>query len=491
MPVEFLSDEQVAAYGCFIGEPPRAEVERFFYIDDADRNLIARRRTDHHRLGFAVQLGTVRAVGRFLEDPLDVPWPAVEFLAEQLDIGDASCVKKYVHRPQTLYEHAWEIRDRYGYRSFEDQDRVEAFARFLDGRAWTHAEGPVALFDHAVGWLRRNRVLLPGVTVLARQVAAAREAAQARLHEALLAAARRVDRQLPLRLAELLQVPDGSRASALERMRQSPRRSSGPEMVKALQRAEQIAVLGVGRVEVGDIPANRLQVLARTGLGSKASALARLGEPKRTATLVAVVRHLEAVAVDDTLDLFGLLMATRLFSPARRVSAEQRLAMLPRLEKASKTVARAGRVLLEVLAAAENSGERLDVAALWSSVEQVAPRAVVVDAIDLVEELVPDDDGSADSAMRAALVGRYNTVRPFLTLLGESTALHAAPGGERVLTAVRAVPELARRRVAQKPLAAEEIDAELVTPAWKRAVHANPDLPPRSGGPGCVRGVRA
>jgi len=176
MPVEFLSDEQVAAYGRFTGELSAGEVERFFYLDDADRNLIARRRLDHHRLGFAVQLGTVRAVGRFLEDPLDVPWPAVEFLAKQLAIGDASCVKKYVQRSQTPYEHAWEIRDRYGYRSFDDQSCAEAFVRFLDGRAWTHAEGPVALFEHATGWLRRNRVLLPGVTVLARQVAAAREA---------------------------------------------------------------------------------------------------------------------------------------------------------------------------------------------------------------------------------------------------------------------------------------------------------------------------
>ena len=116
----------------------------------------------------------------------------------------------------------------------------------------------------------------------------------------------------------------------------------------------------------------------------------------------------------------------------------------------SKTVARAGRVLLDQLAAAEDAGARLDVAALWSAVERIAPRAAVVDAIDLVEELVPDDDGSADSAMRAALAGRYNTVRPFLTLLGESTALHAAPGGERVLAAVRALPELARRRVTQE-----------------------------------------
>jgi hypothetical protein len=477
MPVEFLSDEQVAAYGRFTGELPAGELERFFYLDVADRDLVARRRSDHHRLGFAVQLGTVRAVGRFLEDPLDVPWLAVEFLAEELEIGDASCVKKYVQRPQTPYEHAWEIRDRYGYRSFDDQGCAEAFARFLDGRAWTHAEGPVALFEQATGWLRRNRVLLPGVTVLARQVAAARETAEVRLYAALAAAARSADPSLPERLANLLRVPDGSRFSELERLRRAPRRSSGPEMVKALQRAEQLAALGVGRVGVDDIPANRLQVLARTGLGSKASALARLGEPKRAATLVAVVRHLEAAAVDDTLDLFALLMATRLFSPARRASAGQRLAMLPRLEKASKMVARAGRVLLDRLAAAEVSGDRLEVATLWAAVERIASRAAVVDAIALVEELVPDDDGSADSAMRAALAGRYNTVRPFLALLGESAALYAAPGGERVLAAVRGLPELARRRVAQKPLTAAEIDAELVTPAWARAVYANAGLP--------------
>jgi len=159
-------------------------------------------------------------------------------------------VKKYVERPQTAYEHAWEIRDRYGYHGFDDPDGAESFAHFLDGRAWTHAEGPVALFEHAAGWLRRNRVLLPGVTVLARRVASARDVAEARLYETLAAAAKRTDPQLPRRLAELLQVPDEARVSALERLRQAPRRSSGPEMVKALQRAEQVAALGVGRVEV-------------------------------------------------------------------------------------------------------------------------------------------------------------------------------------------------------------------------------------------------
>ncbi len=234
MPVEFLSDEQVAAYGCFVGSPSRAEVERFFYLDDADRDLIARRRSDSQRLGFAVQLGTLRSVGRFLEDPLLVPWAAVELVAEQLGIDDPSCVKKYAQRPQTAYEHSWEIRDAYGYRTFEDQAVAQEFARFLAGRAWTQAEGPVALFDQAVAWLRRRRVLLPGVSVLTRQVASARENAEVRLHTVMAESASRADAGLPRRLVDLLKVPEGSRLSVLEELRRSPRRSSGPEMVRAL-----------------------------------------------------------------------------------------------------------------------------------------------------------------------------------------------------------------------------------------------------------------
>jgi hypothetical protein len=54
----------------------------------------------------------------------------VEFLAEQLDIGDASCVKKYVRRPQTPYEHAWEIRDRYG-QGFAEYGRIDKTLHLL------------------------------------------------------------------------------------------------------------------------------------------------------------------------------------------------------------------------------------------------------------------------------------------------------------------------------------------------------------------------
>jgi Domain of unknown function (DUF4158) len=160
VPVEFLSDEQATAYGWFEGEPSRAELERFFFLDDADLALVAKRRGDYHRLGFALQLGTVRFLGVFLSDPL--PWSVVDYLSAQLGVVDAPVVKRYTERGKTAYEHAWEISEAYGYRDFADPVAAVGLREFMDGRAWTHAEGPLALFGQAVAWLRRDRVCYPG-----------------------------------------------------------------------------------------------------------------------------------------------------------------------------------------------------------------------------------------------------------------------------------------------------------------------------------------
>ncbi|MGW1201166.1 hypothetical protein [Streptomyces cyaneofuscatus] len=119
-------------------------------------------------------------------------------------------------------------------------------------------------------------------------------------------------------------------------------------------------------------------------------------------------------------------MATRLISAAKRSTDKQRLSTLPQLEKASRLVARAATVFIEELEIIEQSGCDVDVAALWAALEEVAPRAALSSAAVTVVSLVPKDDISAETALRSALALRYNTVKPFLYLLGESR--RASPG---------------------------------------------------------------
>ncbi len=387
----------------------RSDLERFILLDDADQLLVDRRRGGHNRLGFALQLTTVRYLGAFLEDPLDVPWAVVEYLAEQVGVLDPSIVKSYTRRRTTRFEHAWEIQGAYGFRSIEDPEAGREFEEFLRDRAWVHAEGPAALFNQAVGWLLSNRILLPGITVLDRLVSKARSDAAERVYELLAAAARDVDPMLPGRLRQSLRVPTGFRFSELESWKQSPTRISGPAMVSALDRALELESLRVRDADCSVVPPSRIAALGRYGMVSKAAALVSLVEPRRTGTLLALVKHLDAVAVDDVLDLFALLMSTRLINQARAASNTDRLASLPRLEKASRILALVNRQLIAALDAAASEDNVLNADALWRSLEEVVPKDQIVAAVETVTELVPDDDGSAEVATRVALAERYRT----------------------------------------------------------------------------------
>ena len=94
MPVEFLTDAKAGAYGRFPATVSDAQLAEYFHAA-ADEEAILERRMDHNRLGFAIQLGTVRFLGTFVADPAHVPRAVVEHVAAQLGIDDLSALERY------------------------------------------------------------------------------------------------------------------------------------------------------------------------------------------------------------------------------------------------------------------------------------------------------------------------------------------------------------------------------------------------------------
>src|SRR3954449_1624837 len=184
VPVSFLTEDQERRYGRFAGDPSPEQLARHFHLDDADHAFVAGHRGAHMRLGCAVQLGTVRFLGTFLEDPTDVPARVVRCLAEQLDLTADGHMAAY-RASGWRWRHPVEIREAYGYRTFDAPGLSFRLTRWLYALCWTGTDRPSVLFDRATVWLMASKVLLPGATTLERLVARVRARASERLWQRL------------------------------------------------------------------------------------------------------------------------------------------------------------------------------------------------------------------------------------------------------------------------------------------------------------------
>src|SRR6266567_5244413 len=209
----------VASYAQFPAELDRDWLGRVCHLSGADLAVIRRRTDPVTQLGYATQLGTVRAIGTFQSDPAAVPEPVVAAVARQLGIDDPGVLAGYRDMP-VRWRHTAEIRDGYGYRDFAAQPGRFAFTIWLYRQAWADEVASPVLFRAAHRQLLARQILLPGPTVLARLVAAVRERATHRVHSRL---ARAAGPELRAQLEKLLLVPEGQRRSELDLTCNAPR----------------------------------------------------------------------------------------------------------------------------------------------------------------------------------------------------------------------------------------------------------------------------
>jgi TnpA family transposase len=459
VPVEFLSAEQCRRYGRFAGEPTAAQLGRFFHLDGTDLALIATRRQDHNRLGMAVQLGTVRFLGTFLENPSEVPAGVVGHVVEQLvvagllgQVGESFEGLKLYRDGEARWDHQAQIRARYGFREFSDGGVQLGLIRWLYARCWVMAERPSVLFDLATARLVDARVLLPGASVLARLVARARERVAARLWSKL---AGLVDDEHRQRLERLLVVPDGARTSPLEQLRRPPTAVNARAMVAALARIEELGGYEVVGLDLSGLPQGRVSALARYATVARSGDLAQLSSDRRVATLLAFAQAAKTRAVDEALDIFCQLLG-ELSSRVERRGQTERLRALADLDAAALRLREAVAVVLDPGVADEQVR-----ALVFDRVAPEALAAAVADCDRLAR--LPDDHFEAE------LLSRYSMVRQFLPSLFRTIEFQAGPGGQPVLEALEALRAIEGRR----KIGTDDVPTRGIRPRWQRLISSD------------------
>lgn len=419
MPVSFLSNQQYESYGLYAVPPSPHNLAKYFHLDDADHALIAQKRGKHNRLGFAVQLGTVRYLGTFLTDPLDVPKSVLFIMAKQLSIELSDDITIAYNSDVQRRRHAAEIRAHYGYVDITECLVGFRLTRWLYALCWTGTDRPSVLFERATIWLMTHKVLLPGCSTLERYVARLRSRVEERFWRSL---GQGVSDTQQKRLESLLTVSDGSRTSLLDQLRTGPVMVSSVSLVQALQRLHSVRELGIKLPTVASIPAKRIAALARFAGTAKVSAILRLPNPRRLATLVAFVHCLEATAQDDALEVLEALLR-ELFGNAIKADKKARQRTIKDLDRVAITLARACRMVLD---------NNLPDSELRDRLFEKIPRETLTQALDGIKTLTRP----ADNVYFKELDAKYRTVRRFLPALTEHIRFDSNTAGKPLVASL-------------------------------------------------------
>src|SRR5438105_4339408 len=104
MPVSFLTDSERTHLSSFPIEITTFDLVAFFTLSAADLDQLPKTSTAHNRLGFALQLCTLRYLGFCPDNLSTIPKNVVAFVAGQLGIKEAT-TDAYGSRNQTRTDH--------------------------------------------------------------------------------------------------------------------------------------------------------------------------------------------------------------------------------------------------------------------------------------------------------------------------------------------------------------------------------------------------
>ncbi|MBX4271809.1 DUF4158 domain-containing protein [Clostridium estertheticum] len=340
MPVEFLTKEQRNRYGNFIDEPTNEQLAVYFLLDDTDKKTAQRHRGDYNRIGFGIQLGTVRFLGTFLPNPLKIPANIIHYISQQLELSENN-LEKYSYS-ESRWDHAREIRQAYGYHDFMMQPHHFRLVRWLYNHFWIAPERPSVIFDLTMSRLIEQKILLPGATVLERLISQIRERATSRLWHKLASLPDTNQREI----LENLLIVDAKNKTGLEMLRQSVTHESPIGFLKAIKRFKMIYSIGAYQWNISRMPIGRIFVLSRYASIARAQTIERMPNERRIATLVAFAITYTTSSQDDIIDYMERYFST-LFNGANRKGEKERLRSLKDLDSSARELSRACLLLLD------------------------------------------------------------------------------------------------------------------------------------------------
>src|SRR5262249_10729335 len=445
MPIGFLTEAERERLSRFPEHIPEDDLRVFFWLSEADQQAVNRQHDDHTRLGFALQLCTLRYLGLVPHDLGMAPSSAVGYVAEQLHVLP-QVIEAYGARIATRTTHLQQVQRHLGFRRATPLD-LYALQTWLLERALEH-DKPTLLLQLACDKLRREHIVRPGITRLERCVAAARQQAHDETW-------RRLEPLLSTECQAFLDgllIPEPTTGRTLHSwLRQEAVSPAAAQILATLKKIVFLQDAGVDQWDLSGLNPNRAKWLAQIGWKSTNQSLQRMAPERRYPVLVAFLQQAFLHHTDVAVELFDQCL-WGCQSEAKQELEEFRKAMARSTNDKLTRLRELGQVLLD------DDIEDAEVRAV--SFARI-PKKVLQAAIDETQGLIrPRRDDAIDFFGK-----RYSCLRQFVPLWLQTLTLRAQGPNETVLRAVEVIRDL--DRVPTRRPVPKAVPMALVTEAWR------------------------
>lgn len=237
-----------------------------------------------------------------------------------------------------------------------------------------------------------------------------------------------------------------------EQLKKGPVTVSSPAFNDALDRYNKLHQLGFQQLDFTGLPPAQLKSLARYANVTSVKKIVRIPMKKRTAILIAFVKSLEVIALDEAIDVLDMLI-TNIAGEAKKAGQKKRLRTLKDLDRSSLILAKACALLLD---------EVTDDSHLRKSIFSCISKERLAESVKMVNELARP----ADNNFQDEMIEQYGRVRRFLPRVLRELTFLAAPAGEHTLAAFNYLSSLG----ASRKHILDDAPKNIITGPWKRLV---------------------
>jgi len=444
--------------GGFVRASERAALERFpdevdgqdlvgcFTLTGDDLDFVMSRR-GASRLAAGLQIGVLRLAGFMPADLVSAPAGVVLFVAGQIDI-DPDVLAGYAPGRGTRWRNEAAVEAHVGFRR-ADRGDLKRLADWLGERAVEHDQ-PWALFRSGCEWLRSEKIVRVGTTVLERAVMAARQRATERTYMVL---ASQLDAAARGRLDELVAVDSDNGECVLANLRRAPAGRVAAQIGELIDRVVMLRGFGGDRFDVSALNPNRVRFLAGLGRSMSPKAIRRLSAERRYQILVCWVVEMTVRTVDQIIDLFDVAV-TAVNRPPEDKAKTRRRQRRSIVKIADAFVSVSDLVLDPDIADVDLR------AAILASVAEPELRELKGKAAELVDAVAGTD---------SLLAGRYRTARRFAPKALAAVGFDGPSTSDGLLDAISVLNDMNATKARAVPAGAP---VGFVRGRWKQALHA-------------------